>query len=109
MDRFCLELRLASGCLYELGRLREIKVNQLSAIIADRMVVTIRLPVVTARAITKVNFMNQTRFLQEPERVVNGCIANRGQANTRRLKDLIRRGMIIPVANNLKHRLSLRR
>ena len=80
MNRFWLELRLSSGCLYELGRLWEIKVNQLSAIVADCVVVTISLPVVTAGAIAKLNFMNESRFLQKPERVVDGCITNRRQA-----------------------------
>jgi hypothetical protein len=109
MNRLGLELRLASGCLYQLGRLREIKVNQLSTIIADCVVVTIRLPIVTAGAIAKINFINQTGFLQKTERVVHGCVANRRQAQTSRLKDLIRRRMILPVANNLKHRFSLGR
>src|SRR5467141_3975557 len=108
MNRLWLELRLSSGCLYELGRLWQIKVNKLSAIVADCMVVTIRLTVVTAGAIAKLNFMNESRFLQKSERVVDGCITNGRQAQTRCLKDFVRRGMIVPAANDLKHRLALR-
>ena len=109
MHRFWFEFRLSSGCPYQPGRLWQIKVNELSAIVADRMIVTIDLPVVTAGAIAKLNFMNKSRFLQESERIVDRCITNRRQAQTGRLENLIRSWMIVPIANYLKNRLSLRR
>lgn len=109
MNRFWLELRLSSGCLNELGGLWEIKVNELPAIVADCVVVTASLPVVTAGAVAKLNLMYKSRFLQKPERVVYGCITNGRQAQTRRLKDLVRARVIFPFTNNLKNRLPLRR
>ena len=109
MNRFWLELRLSSGCLYELGRLWQIKVNQLPAIVADCMVMTINLPVVTTGTVAKLNLVHQSSFLQKAKGVVDGCITNRRQAKPCRLENLIRSGMIVPVANNLKNRLSLGR
>src|SRR6185295_13884201 len=109
MNRLWLELRLTSGCLYQFGRLWKIKINQFSAIIADRVIMTIDLPVVTAGAVSKLNLMHQSRFLQKTKRVVNCGITNRRQAHTGRLKNLISGRMIVPVANDLKNRLPLRR
>ena len=85
------------------------KVDELSAIVADCVVMPISLPVVTAGAVAKLNFMNESRLLQKPERVVDGGITNRRQVLTRRLENFIRRGMIFPRTNDLKHRIALAR
>ena len=109
MNRLWLELRLTSGCLDQLSGLGEIKINELSAIVADCVVMTINLPVVTTSAVTKLNLMYQSSFLQKAKGVVNRGITNRRQPKTGRLKNLVRGGMIVPSANDLKHRLPLRR
>ena len=66
-------------CLHELGGVRQIEIDQLAAIVADGMVVTIGFAVVAAGAITKIDFVNQPGVFQVAQRVVNGCVADTGQ------------------------------
>ena len=73
------------------------------------MVVPIGFSIVTTGAVAKLDLVYQSGFLQEAERVVDGGIANRRQVLTRRLENLIRRRVIFPRTNDLKHRVALAR
>lgn len=63
--------------------------------------------IVATRAVSKINLVNQTGFLQVAQRVVNGCVADTGQSPARSFKDLAGSRMILTLLNHLKHRFSL--
>jgi len=107
MNRRRLKLRLARGCLHQLGRLRQIEVDQLSTIVADGVVVPISLSIVTTGAVAKLDFVYQPSLLEEAERVVDSGMTNRRQVLARPLKDLVRRRVVFPRADNLEHRIAL--
>ena len=107
MNGLRLEARLARRGLHELGGVRQIEVNQFSAIVADGMVVAIGFTVVAAGAISEIDFVNEPGFLQVAQRVVNGCVANAGQAQAGRFKDVAGSRVIVAFLDHLKDRLSL--
>ena len=100
-------MRLARRNLHQLGGVRQIEVDQLSAIVADRVVVTIGFAIVAAGAIAKIDFVNEPGVLQVAQRVVNSCVADPGQAPPRRLKDVAGGRVIVTLLDHLKNRLSL--
>jgi len=73
------------------------------------VVVPIGFSIVTTGAVAKLDLVYQSGFLQEAERVVDGCITDRRQVLARRLENLVRRRMIFPRTNDLKHRVALSR
>jgi hypothetical protein len=85
------------------------EVDQLSTIVADRMIVATGFAVVAAGAISKTDFVNQPGFFQVAQRVVNGCIANAGQALAGSLKDIAGGRVVISLPDNLKNCFPLRR
>ncbi len=85
------------------------EVDQLPTIVADRMIVATGFAVVAAGAITKTDFVNQPGFFQVAQRVVNGCIANAGQAPAGSLKDIAGGRVVISLLDDLKNRFPLRR
>ena len=96
-------------CLHELRCVRQIEIDQLPAVVTDRVIVTISFAIVAAGAVAKIYLVNQTCILQVAQRVVNGCVADTGQAPPGRLKDVAGGRVIIPLLYDLKNRLSLRR
>jgi hypothetical protein len=78
MNRLRLKMRFASGGLHELCCIRQIEVDQLSAIIADGMVVPVSFTIVATGAISKTDFEHESGFFQVAQRVVNGCVADTG-------------------------------
>ena len=107
MNGLRFEVRLARRGLHELGGVRQIEVDQLSAIVADGVIVAIGFAIVAAGAISKIDFVNEPGFLQVAQRVVNGCVADAGQAPAGRLKDVAGSRMIVTFLDHLKNRLSL--
>ena len=93
--------------MHELGGVRQIEVDQLSAIVADGVVVAFRFAIVAAGAIAKIDFENQPGVFQVAQRVINGCVANTGQAPPGGLKDVAGGRVVIPLLDNLINRLSL--
>jgi hypothetical protein len=85
------------------------EVDQLSTIVADRMIVATGFAVVAAGAISKTDFVNQSGFFQVAQRVVNGCIANAGQAPAGSLEDIAGSRVVISLLDDLKNRFPLRR
>jgi hypothetical protein len=85
------------------------EVDQLSTIVADRMIVATGFAVVAAGAISKTNFVNQAGFFQVAQRVVNGCIANAGQAPAGSLEDIAGGRVVISLLDDLKNCFPLRR
>ena len=73
------------------------------------MIVAIGFPVVAARAISKIDFENQAGCFQIAQRVVNGCIADAGQALAGSLKDIAGGRVVISLLDHLKNRFPLRR
>lgn len=107
MHGLWLEVRLARRGLHELGGVRQIEVDQLAAIVADGVVVSIGFAIVAAGAISKIDLVNQSRLFQVAQRVVNGCVADAGQAPPGRLKDVAGSRVIVTLLDHLKDRLSL--
>ena len=93
--------------MHELGGVRQIEVDQLSAIVADSVVVTFRFAIVAAGAIAKIDFENQAGVFQVAQRVIDCCVANTGQAPPGGLKDIAGGRVVIPLLDNLINRLSL--
>ena len=100
-------MRLARRRLHQLRGVGQIEVDQLSAIVADRVVVAIGLAIVAAGTVAKIDFVNEAGFLQVAQRVVDGCVADTGQAPPRRLKDVAGGRVIVTLLDHLKNRLSL--
>ena len=69
--------------------------------IADRVVVALHHTVVTAGAIAKTDFMNESCFFQVAQRVVDRGVANPGQALARRLENVAGSGVIVSFPNHL--------
>lgn len=102
-------MRFSSGGVHQLCGVGQIKIDELSTIVADRMIVTIELAIVTARAVAKIYLVNQSGFLQVTQRVVNGCVADTGQAPAGRFEDVAGSRVVVALLDHLKDRLSLRR
>ena len=102
-----MKARLARRGLHEPGGVGQIEVDQLAAIVADGMVVTISFPVVTAGAISKIDFVNQPGLFQVAQRIVNGCVADAWQPPAGRLKDVAGGGVIVAFLDHLENRLPL--
>ena len=100
-------MRLARRSLHQLRGVRQIEIDQLSAIIADGVVVTIGFAIVAAGAVAKIDFVNEPGVLQVTQRVINGCVADSGQAPPRCLKDVAGGRVIVALLNHLKNRISL--
>ena len=73
------------------------------------MIVTIGLAIVAARTIAKSDFVNEAGLLQVAQRVVNGCVADTGQALPGRLENVAGGRVVVSLLYDLENRLSLRR
>lgn len=73
------------------------------------MIVSVRLAIIATSAVAEVDFVHETGLFQIPQGVVDGRMANRGQALSRRLKDVVRRGVILPFHDHLKNSFPLGR
>ena len=73
------------------------------------MIVTIELAIVAAGAVAKIYLVDESGFLQVAQRVVNGCVADTGQAPAGRFEDVAGGRVIVAFLDHLKDRLSLRR
>ena len=100
-------MRLACRGLHEPRGIRQVEVDQFSAIVADGMVVAIGFAVIAAGAISKIDFVNQPGLFQVAQRVVNSCVADAGQAQAGGFKDVAGRRVIVAFLDHLKDRLSL--
>ena len=107
MNGLGLEARFARRGLHEPRGVRQIEIDQLSAVVADGVVVAIGFAIVAAGAVAKIDFVNQPGFFQVAQRVVNGCVADTGQALPSRLKDVTGSRVIVAFLDHLKNRLSL--
>ena len=73
------------------------------------MIVAIGFAIVAAGAISKIDFENQPGFPQVAQRVIDGRIADTGQADSSGLKDVAGSRVVITFPDDLKNRFSLRR
>lgn len=109
MNRLRLEMRFASGGLHELCCVRQIEIDQLPTIVADRVVVPMGFAIVATGAVAKTDFEHKSGFFQVAQRVVNSCVTDTGQTPARRLEDIARRRVVITFLNDLINGLPLRR
>ena len=109
MNRLRLKMRFASGGLHELCCIRQIEVDQLSTIVADRVVVPVSFTIVATGAISKTDFKHESGFFQVAQRVVNGCVTDTGQTPARGLKNIACRRVVVTLQDDLVNRLPLRR
>ena len=73
------------------------------------MIVTICFAIVATGAVAKIYLVNQPGLFQVAQRVVNGCVADTGQALAGRFEDVACSRMVVAFLDDLKDRLSLRR
>ena len=102
-------MRLARGRLHELGCVRQIKIDQLAAIITDRVIVAFGFTIVAAGTVAKIDLVNQPGFFQVAQRVVDGCVADTRQSPAGSLEDITGSGVIVSFPDHLKHCFPLRR
>ncbi len=107
MNRLRSEARFARCRRHQLRGFRHIQIDQLSALIADCVVVTFNHPVVAARAVAKIDFVNEPGVFQVAQRVVNSGITDTGQAFTGRLEDVAGGGVRFAFAYHLVNRFAL--
>ena len=101
MNRLRFEARLARCRRHQLRGFRHIQIDQLPAVIADRVVVAFQYAVVTAGAVAKTNLVNEPGVFQVTQRVVDGCVADPGQALSSRLENVGGGGVIVSFPNHL--------
>ncbi len=58
MNRLRFEVRLSRRRLHQLRGVRQIEVDELSAIVADRVIVPFRFTIVAAGTVSKIDFQN---------------------------------------------------
>src|SRR5581483_12097048 len=91
-------------------RARQIKINEFAARRADRVIVTVSLAVVTARALAKrSNLANQPRVFQIPQCVVNGGEADAWHLLLGPLENFGGGRMLVPHPHQLQHEAALSR
>ena len=73
------------------------------------MIVPVRLAVIATGAVAEVNFVHEAGLFQISQRVVDGRMANRGQAPARPLENVVRRRVILSFHDHLKNSLALGR
>ena len=100
MNRLRPKARLSCCRWHQLRGFRHIQVDQLSTLIADRVVVTFHHAVVAAGAIAKTNLINEPGFFQVAQRVVNSGVADPGQAFACRLKNVSGGRVIVSFADH---------
>ena len=101
MNRLRLEARLTRCRRHQLRGFRHIQVDQLPALIADRVVVAFHHAVVTAGAIAKTDFVNEPGVFQVAQRVIDSCVADTGQALAGRLENFAGGRVIVSFADHL--------
>lgn len=101
MDRLRPEARLSRSGPHQLRGFGHVQIDQLSALIADRVVVALHYAVVTAGAIAKTDFMNEPGFFQVAQGVIDGGVADSGQALPCRLKNVTGGGVIVSFPDHL--------
>lgn len=75
-------------------------IDQLAALSADRMVVTLRHPVKAARTVAKLYLRDMSSVLQKSQAIVNSRERYARELGLRRGEDLVRREMLMRVAND---------
>ena len=99
----------ARRCLHQFSCIGQIEIDELSAIVADSVVVSMGFAVVAAGAVSKTDFVNEACFFQVAQRVVDGCVTDAGQAPACTLKDVAGGGVVIAFLDDLKNRFPLGR
>ena len=108
MNRLRSEARLSRCRRHQLRGFRHIQIDQFSALIADGVIVSLHYAVVTAGAIAKTNLVNEPGFFQVAQRVVDGGVADTGQAFACRLKNVAGGRVIVAFPNHLVDCFALR-
>ena len=93
----------------ELRCVRQIEIDQLPAVVTDRVIVAISFAIIAAGTVSKIYLVNQTCILQVAQRVVNGSVADTGKALPGRLKNIAGSRVVSALLDDLINRLSLRR
>ena len=107
MNRLRSEARLSRCRRHQLRGFRHIQIDQLPALIANGVVVALHYAVVTAGAVAKTNLVNKPGIFQVTQRVVDGCVADSGQALASRLENIAGGRVIVSFADHLVDRFAL--
>ena len=103
MNRLRLKMRFSRRRLHQLRSVWQIEIDQLSAIVADRVIVAFSFTIVAAGTVSKIDFENQPGLFQIAQRVVDGRVADARQSHTRRLIDVTGRRVVVPFLNDLEN------
>jgi len=82
---------------------REFKIDELSAVVTDRVIVSLQRAIVSGRIRAEPDFAYQSLLLQIAERIVDGRKRDTGQVLSRPLKDLVRGQMLVRFADDAEH------
>ena len=93
--------------MHKLSGVGQVEIDQLTAVVTDRMIVAIGFAIVAAGAVAEIYLVNESGFLQVAQRVVDRCVADTGQAPARSFKDFAGRRVIVTLPDHLKHSFSL--
>jgi len=93
--------------LADLGRKRHLHINELSAFVAHRVIVSRELTVVVCSIRAKLDLAYKAFVLEISQRVVNGRERDTGQEPASILKDLIGRQVLVGLADHLQNGLTL--
>ena len=75
-DRSGLEFRSPGSFFDQAARDWKLQIDELSAVVADGMVVPIQLAIIASAVRSEPHFSDQTLVLQVAQRIVNGCERN---------------------------------
>lgn len=84
------------------------KIHELPAALADRVIVTFSLAIVPAGTVAEIDFEHETCFFQIAQRVVDGGVTDTRQALSGGFEYIAGRRVIFAFEDHLKHRFPLR-
>jgi uncharacterized protein YyaL (SSP411 family) len=98
-----MEPRFSRCGLHQPVGVWQVEINQLSAAIADSVVVAFGNAIVATGTITKTDLMNKASFLEIAKRVIDRGITNRWQSAPRCLENLAGGGVILAFLDYLEY------
>ena len=92
-------------------QLRRVKLNYLSAVLADHVIVMLMLVIVfiVGAPIAETDFARQARVSQKSQRAVHGCLAHRGILLAHQTVKVLARDMTFRAQKDIQNKITLRR
>ena len=106
-NRFNLEFRKIGRFFNQFRRNSQFQIDQLSAIVTERVVVPGQFAVVTGGVVAEPDLADQPLILQVAQGIVNGRERDAGQKPAGILKDFVGCQMLVRFMNHLENSLAL--